>query len=408
MSKSETAKPVPVVIVGSGVIGLTIAHVLTEGAGAERYQVTIIARDLPEDLSSQAFASPWAGANWSPMQYDERLHRWEKQTFDKFWDMIPTGLVLKLPSKVYFEHEDAESQVWWKDIVRDFRVLKTEAYLPSNVKSGVEFHTVSINPEIYLPWLKSELESRRVQFIKRRLVSLDEAGKLAGEGGVVVNATGLGARSLIGVEDKKVFPIRGQTVIAHAPKASEFVTLIPAVKGDVATYLIPRPSPPGMVLMGGTFQVNNWDTSVDIATAEGILSRAKAFVPALADPETRILSHNVGLRPAREGGPRVEAQIVELPTKGDLVPKLVQGDDESAKVLVVHAYGFGPAGYQQSWGAAAEAMRSLCVLRPSVTSHAFEGTPGTARDRYYLGISLGGVVQLNNPNVALGKMRARH
>lgn len=50
-----------VVILGAGVIGLTIAHVLTEPSkGSNLFKVTIMARDMPEDLSSQAFASPWA------------------------------------------------------------------------------------------------------------------------------------------------------------------------------------------------------------------------------------------------------------------------------------------------------------------------------------------------------------
>lgn len=34
---------------------------------------------------------------------------------------------------------------------------------------------------------------------------------------IVINATGLGARSLIGVEDNDVLPIRGQTVAVWAP-----------------------------------------------------------------------------------------------------------------------------------------------------------------------------------------------
>lgn len=46
-----------VVILGAGVIGLTVAHVLTEDPG---FKVTIVARDLPEDLTSTGFASPWA------------------------------------------------------------------------------------------------------------------------------------------------------------------------------------------------------------------------------------------------------------------------------------------------------------------------------------------------------------
>ena len=49
-----------VVVLGSGVAGLTIAHVLTDGANADQFDVSIVARDLPEDFHSQAYASPWA------------------------------------------------------------------------------------------------------------------------------------------------------------------------------------------------------------------------------------------------------------------------------------------------------------------------------------------------------------
>lgn len=48
-----------VLILGSGVIGLTVAHVLAHDT-AKNYKIKIVARDLSEDLDSQAFASPWA------------------------------------------------------------------------------------------------------------------------------------------------------------------------------------------------------------------------------------------------------------------------------------------------------------------------------------------------------------
>jgi NADPH-dependent 2,4-dienoyl-CoA reductase/sulfur reductase-like enzyme len=54
-----------VVVLGAGVIGLTVAHVLTEGEGSNLFKVTVVARDMPEDLSSQAFASPWAVSHLS-------------------------------------------------------------------------------------------------------------------------------------------------------------------------------------------------------------------------------------------------------------------------------------------------------------------------------------------------------
>ena len=64
--------------------------------------------------------------------------------------------------------------------------------MPEGVKGGVHFTTFSVNPEAYLPWIKSELVARGVQFIRQRVHSLSEAAALAGPGGVLVNATALG------------------------------------------------------------------------------------------------------------------------------------------------------------------------------------------------------------------------
>ena len=73
-----------------------------------------------------------------------------------------------------------------------FRILPNDYPFPPGLKSGAEFETFSVNPEVYLPWLKSGLDSRGVKFSRRRVHSLDEACGLAGEHGVVINATGLG------------------------------------------------------------------------------------------------------------------------------------------------------------------------------------------------------------------------
>lgn len=54
---SSEAATTQIVVLGAGVIGLTVAHVLSENP---RYKVKVVARDLPGDLDSQGFASPWA------------------------------------------------------------------------------------------------------------------------------------------------------------------------------------------------------------------------------------------------------------------------------------------------------------------------------------------------------------
>jgi D-amino-acid oxidase len=84
---------------------------------------------------------------------------------------------------------------------------------------------------------------------------------------------------------------------------------------------------------------------VDFVTAQGIFDRCAKLDPALRSPETRIISHNVGLRPGREDSSRVEVEWVELPIKGDLVPSSESSSDQDIsaprKIKVVHAYGFG-------------------------------------------------------------------
>jgi len=244
------------------------------------------------------------------------------------------------------------SKVWWKDLVRNFHVLPPES-VPPNYKSGVAFSTLSVNPEFYLPWLKSELDARGVTFVRRHIGSLEEA---ATYGSIVINSTGLGAKSLMGVEDPDVYPVRGQTIIVRCPGLESFLNAVDSkIPPDQATYIISRPGD-GTTLLGGTLLEDVWDTSIDYTMAKNIFDRCAGLAPALNSPETQILSHRVGLRPARRGGARVEAQWVDLPLTGNLVPSK---SSVPRRQLVIHAYGLGSAGYQRSWGVAEEVARIL-------------------------------------------------
>jgi D-amino-acid oxidase len=110
------------------------------------------------------------------------------------------------------------------------------------------------------------------------------------------------------------------------------------------TYIIPRPSPTGNVLLGGTYQAGNWDLSIDLGVAERIMERCAKIEPCLTDAASsaRVVSHNVGLRPARIGGPRVERELVSTPTRSKLLgPQQLPTEDGSTPMRVVHAYGFG-------------------------------------------------------------------
>ncbi|GME80320.1 unnamed protein product [[Candida] boidinii] len=102
-------------------------------------------------------------------------------------------------------------------------------------------------------------------------------------------------------------------------------------------YIMPRKE--GGCVIGGCFLPNEKvSMEVDYEQAERILKKAKKYVPDLLSPgngnpeEFKIVRYQVGYRPFRNGGYRIEK------------------DGENGRVI--HCYGHGGAGYQSSWGSA--------------------------------------------------------
>jgi len=174
----------------------------------------------------------------------------------------------------------------------------------------------------------------------------------------LVLCPGIGARSLGGVEDSNVFPIRGQTVLIRAPWIRNGITCKRTVDGVAEwSYLIPRRN--GEAILGGSADPDDWDTNPRPDITSGILQRALQLCPDIVPPHLRkngpeptvedlqplIVKIGCGLRPGRKGGIRLEADWVE------------NGDKK--RVPVVFNYGHGGGGYQTSWASAAAATDLL-------------------------------------------------
>ncbi|KAG9717394.1 putative D-amino acid oxidase, partial [Aureobasidium melanogenum] len=156
------------------------------------------------------------------------------------------------------------------------------------------------------------------------------------------NCTGLGAYSLKGVEDKSVYPTRGQIMLVQSPKTpmTRMYFRSPQRVNKDTTYVFPR-GPHNGVVLGGVRLDNDWSGDVDLEFAEDIKRRCCALAPELGKPEDlKVIYHGVGLRPSRKGGARLEREMF-------------------GEHLVIHNYGAGGAGYQASWGMAKEAVDLL-------------------------------------------------
>jgi hypothetical protein len=139
----------------------------------------------------------------------------------------------------------------YSHLTTQFRKLEPEELLPGAL-SGVTFTTVTIDVPIYLNYLLMRFCAKGGRVLRgsiQHINQLLEGGtRLFSGGGIqdplpeaVLVCIGLGARFLGGVEDKKMYPVRGQTVIIRAPWVrfgrTEYLD-----ESGACTYIIPRRS----------------------------------------------------------------------------------------------------------------------------------------------------------------------
>ena len=136
-------------------------------------------------------------------------------------------------------------------IYTQFRKLPEEALVPG-AQCGTSFTTVNIDTPTYLPYLLARFLARGGALVRgavQHVAQVAEGGPgvfLTGRPDpapvdAVVVCAGLGARTLGGVEDADVYPVRGQVVLVRAPWIKFGRTVSHAAEGRW-NYVIPRRS----------------------------------------------------------------------------------------------------------------------------------------------------------------------
>lgn len=249
-----------------------------------------------------------------------------------FWDEVTSEI----------DGKELGDGLWWKNHVMDFRILGGEERSEGSV-FGVEWTSFCVDVPRYLLYLVEEIKKRGAVCVQTTLPTGDMAKTISEARKVVndcqargngnkgidlfINATGLSASKIC--KDEAVFPTRGQTVLVKGELPHTQTR-----KGkDGITYTIPRPGS-GTTILGGINEKGNWDTEVNEEQHEEILERARGLAPSLLDEKGsfEVLGRQVGLRPGRKGGARVELE------------RIGRGEGNGEE-LVLHCYGHGGAGW---------------------------------------------------------------
>ncbi|KAF2450689.1 nucleotide-binding domain-containing protein [Karstenula rhodostoma CBS 690.94] len=335
------------VVLGAGVIGLSTALALREAYPSST--ITVVAKHFPGDRSIE-YTSPWAGANWSSMATDNGpLEGYDRVTFNRFAKMVEEGLgdvvgVGRMGLRVFFDAEieqvnvlsQGTGKIWYEELVGGMRYLE-KGELPDGAVFGVDFKsTFRLNTQVYLNWLQQQVIEKGIKTVRRHYQSIKAILEDYPHTTALVNCSALGSLHLEDVKDTNLYPTRGQTILVAEPKVpiERMYLRTPKRVDPTVAYVFPRPNGGGVVL-GGSRQDNDWSAEPDMSLAQTIMERCCALCPELGKPEDlQVISHNVGLRPSRKGGPRIE------------VERWAGGTP------VVHNYGHAGAGYQSSWGTA--------------------------------------------------------
>ena len=136
--------------------------------------------------------------------------------------------------------------------VSQYAPLDSASLIPE-AKTGIQFTTLTIDTPAYCNYLLARLLARGGRTVRasvQHVQQLAEGGAhvftpgRAGSGvpvDALVVCAGLGARTLGGVEDPDVFPVRGQVVMLRAPWIT-FGRTASHLEQGLWTYIIPRRS----------------------------------------------------------------------------------------------------------------------------------------------------------------------
>lgn len=258
-----------VAVLGAGVMGLTAATLLLDWG----FTVAIYASSL------QSTTSDIAGGQWAPsfVDYDpwvpgskQRFEKILRTSFDMHSQQIGRGYGVSKRIN-YSKHGRGTS---FDKVPRDVIPAPTWfARLPFAHlnQPGWGYHTLLVEPPIFLTKLREDLRVARVPFNQRHFHSPADIAQLAEP--IIVNCTGLGSAEIF--NDTLLIPAKGQLVLLKPQPDLQYLYSSDNI------YIFPRHD---HVVVGGSYQPCSADTTPDPDICWQIIRMAKQVFDSTPTP----------------------------------------------------------------------------------------------------------------------------
>lgn len=271
-----------VAVVGAGAVGLATARLLQRRGR----HVTIYARELPPDTTSNV-----AGAQWSPTSVSDTLDgpfgvQFEdasRRAHRHFQGLVGPDYGVRWIDNYFLSERRLRIPGYMsriRDLYPDLKDLEGDEH-PFPTRFARRVATMFIEPTRYLRALMRDFRLAGGEVVvgeiadQRQLAALPEP--------VIANCTGLGARELFG--DDSLIPVKGQLVVLRPQPALDYLTIGGGrFSSGGSQYMFPRSDG---VLLGGTFERGVESLEPDPARTERILSVHQRFFEAMEEKAGR-------------------------------------------------------------------------------------------------------------------------
>ena len=252
----------PVAVLGAGVMGLSTAR-LAQDAG---FPVTIYTAALPPETTSNI-----AGGQFHPAyafkesavtpEFMAQFTSALDYSWRRYQIMVGEDYGIRwLPTYVETDSPEAKTIATFPPIDR----MLTSAEHPFPWASTLRYDTMYVETGRYLRQMVRDVEIAGGKIEVRTFATPADIAALPET--LVFNCTGLGSRDLFG--DTDLHPARGQLAILEPQPEVRY-----AFTGGPG-YMFPRPDG---ILLGGTFELDQWDATPDPATIQRIIVDHKRF-----------------------------------------------------------------------------------------------------------------------------------
>jgi glycine/D-amino acid oxidase-like deaminating enzyme len=255
----------PVAVLGSGVMGLSTARLVQEAG----FPVTIYTAALPPDTTSNIAGGqihPFSvfREGYEPAGFMDQFTRALDYSWRRFQIMVGEDYGVRwLPT--YVETGGAVEEQLTPTFPPANRLLRPDEHpFGTEAPAIARYDTMYVETGRYLRQLIRDVHIAGGRIRIREFATPADLAALPER--LVFNCTGLGSRDLF--NDQDLHPARGQLAILEPQPEVRY-----AFTGGPG-YMFPRPDG---IILGGTFEVDEWDTTPEPATIQRIIASHKRF-----------------------------------------------------------------------------------------------------------------------------------